>query len=194
MALAIYIVESDDALSFKIYDQSDWSSLIWSNVSIVDLTVVYNNTIYTHRLYKTAPDAINHIGLNGTYVNLFGTSLNSYYSVAPYDLLDTGENALNPTYFPDGYYEITLDVTYSSTLLTDSATQGFLSETYLLASQLPLQIDLNNFNYEENRLQFLCIALLQSCKWAGELGRESQFTIFTEKVNNFLAQRMDILT
>jgi hypothetical protein len=188
MALSIYVVESADAETFKLYDQSTWSPFTWGNVSIVDLFVVYNGTTYTHRLYKTAPSAVNHIGLDGTYVNLFGTSANSYYAVTPAELLD-GTTPLNTTYFPDGYYEITLEVTYSAVLQTDTSTQGFLSETYLMASQLPLQIDLNNFNYEENRLQFLCIALLQSCKWAGDLGRETQFDTFADKVNSFLDAR-----
>lgn len=186
MALSIYVVESADAETFKLYDQSTWAPFTWGNVTIVDLTVVYNSTTYTHRLYKTAPTAVNHIGLDATYVNLFGTSANSYYAVTPAELLTSGGVALNATYFPDGYYEITLDVTYSAVIQTDTSTQGFLSESYLMASQLPLQIDLDNFDYEENRLQFLCIALLQSCKWAGDLGRQTQFELFSAKVNSFL--------
>jgi hypothetical protein len=58
-----------------------------------------------------------------------------------------------------------------------------------MASQLPLQLDMNDLDYEENRLQFLCIALLQSCVWAADLGRETQFTKFSDKVNEFLDAR-----
>jgi len=187
MALAVYVVEADDAESFKLYDQSTWAGFDWTKVSLVNLYVLYDGNTYSIKLYDTG-DATNEIGLDGTYANLFGVSPNSYYAVTPDVLLD-GITPLNDDYFPDAYYEITLEVTYNAVPLTDTTTQGFLSESYLIASQLPLQINLNDFNYEENRLQFLCIALMNSAKWAGELGRENQFTTITDKLNDFLDAR-----
>ena len=183
--LKLYILEADNAESFKLYDQSDWAAFSDVNVTAASLTVEYNGTTYT---YTTGTGLLADLAMDGTYINLCGTSANSYFEVTP-DLLLSGTTELNSTYFPDGYYEITLDITYSAVDKSDTSTQGFLSETYLMAAQLPLQIDMNNFNYEENRLQFLCIALLQSCKWAGELGRETEFTTFTDKVNSFLDAR-----
>jgi len=35
MALKIYVVEADNAETFKIYDQSTWSPFTWGNVSLV---------------------------------------------------------------------------------------------------------------------------------------------------------------
>ena len=186
MALQIYIVEADDATYFKLYDQTVWVGYDHDLLTAATLTVVYDGTTYTHNILA-------HLGGgpvlgDATSVNMCGSSVNSYYEVHPHDLL-SGSTPLNSTYFPDGYYDITLAVTYNAGALSANSTQGFLSETYQMAAQLPLQIDLNNFNYEENRLQFLCIAMLQGCKWAGELGRSTQFTKFTDKVNDFLEAR-----
>lgn len=186
MALAIYVVEADDASSFKLYDQSTWTAYDHDKLTAAVLTVVYDGTTYTHNVLA-------HLGGGPTLgsassVNMVGESLTSYYTVSPADLLN-GSTPLNDNYFPDGYYEITLEVTYDSSDLTDTTTQGFLSEGYLMASQLPLQIDIENFDYEENRLQFLAIALYQSAKWAGELGRENSLTTITDKLNSFLDAR-----
>ena len=187
MALEIYIVEANNAESFKIYDRTVWTSYDYSKVTAATLTVVYGGNTYTQDVLDLLPGGPTLGGV--TSVNLVGTSVNSYLEITPSKLLD-GSTPLAEVYFPDGYYEITLSVTYTGIGdMEDTSTQGFLSETYQMASQLPLQIDLNNFNYNENRLQFLCIALLQSCKWAGELGRETQFTSFTTKVNDFLDAR-----
>lgn len=185
--LNIYIAEADNAESFKLYDQSTWTAFSNANVALVNLKILYNGNYYEDKLYDVN-DATNEIGLDGTYTNLFGTSSNSFYSVLP-NQLENGSTPLSTTHFPDAYYEITLEVTYSAEDKTDTVSQGFLSETYLIASQLPFTIDLSNFNYNENRMQFLAIALLNSCKWAGELGRENQFKKFTEKVNSFLDAR-----
>ena len=48
---------------------------------------------------------------------------------------------------------------------------------------------MDDFDYEENRLQFLCIAMLRSATWAAELGRETDFTTLTAKINEFLDAR-----
>jgi hypothetical protein len=58
-----------------------------------------------------------------------------------------------------------------------------------MASKLPLLIDIDDFDYEENRLQFLCIAMLRTATWAAELGREAEFTTLTNKINAFLDAR-----
>ena len=185
--LAIEIVEADNAETFRIYDRTtDWGAYDNSLATSVVVNVLYDGDIYTDDITALVGGG-NVLGGVGS-INLMGSSINSYYEVAPSDLLD-GATPLDTTYFPDAYYEIELAVTYNAGDLTDTSEQGFLSEIYQMASQLPLQIDMNNFNYEENRLQFLCIALLQSCKWAGELGRESQFTTFAEKADEFLDAR-----
>ncbi len=187
MALQIFIQEAANAETFKLYDQTVWVAYDNTKVTAATLTVVYDGNTYTDNILALLGGGP--ILGGPTSVNLCGTSVNSYYEVHPHDLLD-GSTPLNATYFPDGYYEITLDITYTGTgAMTDTSTQGFLSETYQMASQLPLQIDMNNFDYEENRLQFLCIALLQSCVWAGNLGRSSQFTAITNKINSFLDAR-----
>jgi len=188
MALTIFVVEADDASSFKLYDYTVWPAYDHDDATSAVLSVLYNGITYTHNVLA-------HLGgcstLGGaTSVNLVGTSVNSYYTVLPSDLLDSNLVALNATYFPDGYYEITLAVTTTSLgAETDTVSQGFLSESYLMASQLPLQIDIDNFNYEENRIQFLCMALYQSAKWAGELGRETSFITITDKIDDILDAR-----
>ena len=186
MALDIYVVEADNAETFRIYDRTVWVGYDNTLATSVVLNVLYDGDTYTVDI--TALVAGGSVLGGATSVNLMGTSVNSYYEVTPDELLN-GAVPLDAEYFPDGYYEITLAVTYDGGALTDTSEQGFLSEIYQMASQLPLQMDLNNFNYEENRLQFMCIALLQSCKWAGELGRSSQFTTFSDKVNEFLDAR-----
>jgi hypothetical protein len=183
--LTIYIQEEDDATAFKLYDQTDWTLFAHGNVTVATMTLEYNSTTYT---YTTGTGLLVDLGMGATFTNLCGTNSNSYFSVTP-AVFYNGSTQLNATYFPDGYYEITLNITYSAVAKTDTSYQGFLSETYQMAAQLPLQIDMNDFDYEENRLQFLCIALLQSCKWAGELGRSTQFTKFTDKVNDLLSAR-----
>jgi len=183
--LKILIVESDNAESFKLYDQSDWAAFSHLNVTAATMTVEYEGTTYT---YTTGTGLLVDLGMDGTYTNLCGVSVNSYFSVTP-DILYSGATQLNSTYFPDGYYEITLNVTYSAVDKTDTSTQGFLSESYLIASQLPIMLNLDDFDYEENRLQFLCIALMNSAKWAGELGRPTSFTTITDKINSFLDAR-----
>lgn len=185
--LTIYVVEADNAESFKIYDQSDWAAFSNANVTLVNISVTYNSVTYTDKLYDSG-DATNKLGLDGTYANLFGVSSNSFYSVQP-SQLEFGGASLSSTHFSDGYYEILLSVTYSGVAKTDSTMQGFLSESYLMACQLPLSINLDNFNYNENRVQFLCIALFNSAKWAGELGRETSLVRISEKINEVLDAR-----
>jgi hypothetical protein len=181
IVLAIHVIEADDASYFRVYDKTVWPAFVYANATSVILTVLYDGVTYTH-------DITLHRGTGVSYTNLFGTSDTAYYETTPAELL-FGAVPLGTTYFPDEYYEITLTVVYSAVTYSDTSYQAFLSETYLMASQLPLQIDMNDFNYEENRLQFLCIAMLQSCKWAGELGRETQFQLFIDKVKTFLDAR-----
>lgn len=181
--LVIEIIEKEDASLFKLYDLTVWGGLfVHTNVTSAELSVDYLGDTYTY-------DILADLGLDGTFITLCGDSLNSYFEVTPDKLLN-GTTPLNTTYFPDGYYEITLTVEYTGEgTMSDISNQGFLAESYLMASKLPLLIDPDNFDYEENRLQFLCIAMLRSATWAAELGRESEFTTLTNKINDFLDAR-----
>jgi len=185
--LAIGITENTDASGFKLYDLSDWDGPFdHTNVTAVSLEVEYGGDTYT---YTTVTGLLADLGMDGTYINLCGPAINSYFEVTP-DVLFNGATPLNTTYFPDGYYEITLYVTYTGEGdLEDYSHQGFLAENYMMASKLPLTIDITDFDYEENRLQFLCIAMLNSAIWAAELGRQTEFEEITEKVGDFLDAR-----
>jgi hypothetical protein len=182
MALDIEVIEKEDATYFKLYDLTVWGGMFnFALVTSAELSVDYLGTTYTY-------DILTDLGMDGTYITLCGNSLNSYFEVYPIKLLN-GTTPLNTTYFPDGYYEITLNVTYNAVDESDVSNQGFLAESYLMASKLPLLIDLDDFDYEENRLQFLCIAMLRCATWAAELGREAEFTTLTNKTNAFLDAR-----
>lgn len=187
MAFTIEVIELEDATGFKLYDLTDWAAPFdYTEVTAVSLTVEYDGTTYT---YTSAGGLLTDLGMDGTYVNLCGPALNSYFTVTP-DKLYSGSAQLNAAYFPDGYYEITLYCTHTvDGDIEDTSRQGFLAENYMMASKLPLLIDPDNFDYEENRLQFLCIALLRAATWAADLGRQSEFTTITSKVNDFLDAR-----
>jgi len=182
MALIIEVIEKEDASYFKLYDLTVWGGLFnHALVSSAVLSIEYLGNTYTY-------DILADIGLDASFITLFGDSLNSYFEVYPDKLLN-GATPLNTTYFPDGYYEITLDIVYDGVADSDVSNQGFLAESYLMASKLPLLIDPDNFDYEENRLQFLTIAMLRSATWAAELGRQTEFTTLTNKINTFLDAR-----
>ncbi len=187
MAFTIEIIEKEDATGFKLYDLTNWPfGYIPALATAVTLTVEYLGVTYT---YTSVPGLLADMGCNTLgNLTLCGNALNSYFVVTP-DHLYNGTSQLNSTYFPDGYYEITLTVTYNGVVESDYSYQGFLAESYLMASKLPLLIDMDDFDYEENRLQFLCIAMLRSATWAAELGRETDFTTLTAKINEFLDAR-----
>jgi hypothetical protein len=191
--LAIEIMEATDATSFNLYDLTVWTApyaFASGSITSLTLTLVYDGVTYTY--VPAAANLKTEMGIGVTYVNLCGTAINSAFVVTP-DHFYAGAVQLNPTYFPDGYYEITLSVVHTyagyTTPVTDSSHQGFLAENYIMASKLPLTIDINNFDYEENRLQFLCIAMLRAATWAAELGRQTEFEEITTKVNDFLDAR-----
>lgn len=186
MAFTIEVIEKEDATGFKLYDLTNWvGGFNQALVTALSLTVEYLGDTYT---YTSAAGLLTDCGLAPGYNTLFGAALNSYYVVTP-DKLYSGTTQLNSTYFPDGYYEITLYCTYGGVDEEDTSRQGFLAESYLMASKLPLLIDMDDFDYEENRLQFLCIGMLRSATWAAELGREGDFVTLTTKINEFLDAR-----
>lgn len=188
MALVIEIMEKEDASAFKLYDLTAWAGgFVHTNVTAVSLEVEYDGTTYT---YTSAAGLLTDLALSASHLNLCGTALNSYFEVTPDKLVSGAGATLHDDYFPDGYYEITLYVTYTGEGdLEDYSRQGFLAELYLMASKLPLEIDMDDFDYEENRLQFLCIAMLRSATWAAELGRKTEFETLVEKTNDFLDAR-----
>jgi hypothetical protein len=186
--LTIEILENVDATGFRIYDLTTWAGgFAHTNVTAMSLEVEYDGNTYTYD--PVGASMMVDIGQDIPFINLFGNALSSYFEITPDRLMD-GTTALNTTYFPDGYYEITLYVTYTGEGdIDDYSHQGFMAESYMMASKLPLTIDMNDFDYEENRLQFLCIALLNSAVWAAELGRPTEFAEITEKINDFLDAR-----
>ena len=185
---AIEVMEEVDASGFKLYDLGSYSAPVFTSASVtaIKIEVEYDGVTYTYDKVDAALKT--EMGMGVTYINLCGPALNSYFLVTPDHLLN-GATPLNSTYFPDGYYEITLTMTYDGTIYSDYSHQGFLAENYMMASKLPLTIDMNDFDYEENRLQFLCIALLRAATWAAELGRQTEFEEITEKVGDFLDAR-----
>jgi hypothetical protein len=189
MALTIEIIEKEDASYFKLYDLTVYGGLfshLLVNQLSLTLSVEYNGDTYTY--VPTGASLYEDMGIDATYINLCGDSLNSYFIVNP-ERLQNGSVVLNSDYFPDGYYEITLSLIYDSVAESDVSNQGFLAESYLMAAKLPLLIDPDNFDYEENRLQFLTIAMLRSATWCAELGRETEFYTLTTKINSFLDAR-----
>jgi len=188
--IIIAVEESNDATTFLLYDRTVWE-VAFDNTTITSvlLTVTYDSVDYTLKLWDTA-DATDLTGLDNTYVNLFGTSVNSYYTADVADLLDTSGDPIDADRFPDGYYEINITVVHTiDGSIEDTISEGFLSHAYCKATQLPLLIDLDDFDYHENRLQAILIALLNSTKRAAELGRSTQFTNKVTKINAFFDAR-----
>jgi hypothetical protein len=187
MALVIEIVENTDATGFKLYDLTPWAGgFDHTLLTDIDIEIEYQGDTYTY--VPTALDLKTEMGVGAGYINMCGNALNSYFTVTP-DHFYNGTVQLNSTYFPDGYYEITVSITYDGSADSDDSHQGFLAENYMMASKLPLLIDIDDFDYEENRLQFLTIAMLRAASWAAELGRQTEFEDLTDKVNDFLDAR-----
>ena len=187
MALVIEIVENTDATGFKLYDLTTWAGgFNHVLLTAIAIEIEYQGDTYTY--VPTALDLKTEMGVGAGYVNMCGNALNSYFTVTPDHFYD-GTTQLNSTYFPDGYYEITVNITYNGAADSDDSHQGFLAENYMMASKLPLLIDIDDFDYEENRLQFLTIAMLRAASWAAELGRQTEFEDLTDKVNDFLDAR-----
>ena len=191
LELNIYTEEQSDGQSFYLFDDTDWTEVTAfdnTKLTYVNLIVHYDGTDYEHVLYDSVA-VIDHLGLDASFICLFGSSRTSYYEVIPSEILDADDNPLGETYFPDGFYEITVEITYDASDYDDSFQDAFIAEMYQMASQLPMQIDIDNFDYQENRIQFLIISLLDSCKWAAQRNRPDQFELFSEKVNNLLDAR-----
>ena len=188
--LTITVDEYNDATKFRLYDRTDWNGGFDSTqITSVLVTVTFNDTDYTLKLYDTA-DSTDLIGLASSYVTLFGESVNSSYDVAAVDLLDSEGIPFTPDRYPDGFYEIRIDVAHTTDGgLYDTPQEGFLAHAFCKATQLPLLIDFNNFDTMELRVQSLLIALLHSAKRAAELGRESQFTNKVKALNAFFKAR-----
>ena len=187
--LAIDADELTNATQFKLYDETVWGGFNNAQVTEVDLTVTYDGTDYTLELYDSV-GGVNLIGLGASSVCLFGDSLNSYYSVNPEDILDGSGNGLDDDYFPDGYYTIKLDVTHSvEGAMTDTITEGFLAEAYCKSSQLPFELDVDDLDYHESRLQFLVLSMLDAAVRAAELARYTDFEDIVDTINNFYSAR-----
>lgn len=187
--LLIGVEEYSNATNFKLYDNTVWSSFSHSDITSVNLTVTYDSTDYTYKLWDTA-DATDETSMDATFENLFGTSVNSYISIGPDDITDGSGTVLDATRFPDGYYQIKLDVVHTGDgALTVTDSEGFLAEAYCKASQLPMLIDLSNFDHIESRLQRMVIAMLDAAVRAAELGRYSDFDDIVDTINNFYSAR-----
>jgi hypothetical protein len=191
LTLSVYTEEQSDASTAFVFDDSDWSGVTAfdnTKLTYVNIIVHYDGDDYEHVLYDSGL-AIDHLGLGASFICLFGTSRTSYYTLTPNELRNGSGDALADTYFPDGFYEVTVEITYDGSDYEDSFQDAFIAEMYQMASQLPLQIDIDNFDYQENRVQFLIISLLDSCRWAAQRNRPDQFELFAEKVNNLLDAR-----
>lgn len=188
LTLSIDVDEQSDGESFYLYDTSDWSAVTSFDdtlVTALTITATYDDVDYTYTLannseYDTAT------GANNSFVNLFGTAASSYFEITPDLLTDSDGNAISSTaYFSDGYYNINLAITYDGGDYDVDNEQGFLAHATLRAALLPLVIDMDNYDFDKERLVFLTIALLNSAKNAAELGRTTQFDTVTGKINDF---------
>jgi len=188
--LTIVVEEYNDATKFKLFDRTDWNGgFNNANITSVLITVTHNEIDYTLKVYDIG-DATNLLGMDSTFNSLVGASLNSFYEVNAPTLLDPLGIPFAPNRFPDGFYEIRVDVVHTvEGALDDTTQEGFLAHAFCKATQLPLLIDFNNFDYQEVRMQTLLIALLQSAKRAAELGRESQFNNKIQTINRFYSAR-----
>ena len=185
--LDLQINQESDGETFKMYDRSDWTELASFDHTLltnVDLTVTYDGTDYTYELVDTGT-AVDEIGLLATFDNIFGNGSSANFEVAPSDF----SVSMADTYYTDGYYTIKLDITYDTTDYSDTCYQGFLANTTCKAILLPLQIDMSNIDYKENRLQFMLIALLNSAEEVATMGRETQFEEKLETINSLLDAR-----
>lgn len=187
--LAIAVEEYSNATKFKLYDRTDWATFDETKVNEVILTVTYDSTDYTLTLYDEG--VVDLLGIDGgTFINLCGDAVNSYYDVNPEDITDVSGNGLDDDYFPDGYYEIKLDVDHDDEgAMTVTNTEGFLAEAYCKATQLPFELDIDDLDFEESRLQFLVIAMLDAAVRAAELSRYTDFDEIVTTINSFYSAR-----
>ena len=187
---AVTITEQADAQSFYLYDDTVWTpdgGFTSTDVTAFAISVDYGSATYSVTYTVGAGTSYDYdTTAAGSYDNMFGIGRNAYWSVAPADLLLDGSGAaIAATYFPDGYYDFTISITYDTTDASKNVTKGFLAHAECKASQLPLLFNMNNYDYEERRLTFLIISLLASAKDTAELGRQAQFETIVGRINDF---------
>jgi len=172
-----------------LYDQTIWGGFDNTDVSYVNLTVTYQGTDYTYKLWDDG-DGTDETGMDGTFVNLFGDDVASYIDIAPSDLLSGVGVALDAVRFPDGYYQIKLNVTHAvEGAMTITNSEGFLAEAYCKSAELPFLLDIRDFDHHESRLQRMIISMLDAAVRAGELGRYTDFDVILDKINAFYSAR-----
>jgi len=187
--LKIAIEEYSNATNFKLYDQTIWGGFDNTDVSYVNLTVTYQGTDYTYKLWDDG-DGTDETGMDGTFVNLFGDDVASYIDIAPSDLLSGVGVALDAVRFPDGYYQIKLNVTHAvEGAMVITNYEGFLAEAYCKSAELPFLLDIRDFNHYESRLQRMIISMLDGAVRAAELGRYTDFDAILDKINAFYSAR-----
>ncbi len=186
--LAIEIEEASDASLFKLYDRTEWDvPYVSGDLTAAKVTVTYDGTDYELDLLSP----VDLIGGGSTFINIFGTSCSSSIEITPSSLKETaGGTSLAEERFVDGYYEITLEVTYTGEGdLSDVSKQGFIAHSECRATLAPLEINLDNYNYAYNRTLFLVLAQLPSAKYAASLGRIEQFNTIMDRIVSFLDAR-----
>jgi hypothetical protein len=186
----VSIVEYSGATSFYLYDDTDWTpdgGFVSTNLSALSVSIDLNGSTYSKDYTVGGGGSYDYDTTAAfSYDNLFGIGRNAYWKVYPSDLLLNGTgSALADTYFPDGYYSITIGLTYDGTSTVDNVAKGFVAHASCKASQLPLMFDMNNYDYEERRLTFLIATLLNSAEYAAELGRQVQFETIIGRINDF---------
>lgn len=187
---AVTITEQADAKSFYLYDDTDWTpdgGYTSTNLTAFGISVDLNGSTYS-KTYTVGAGGGNDYDTTAasSYDNMFGIGRNAYWSVAPSDLLLGGSGSpIDSTYFPDGYYDFTVSITYDTTANSDTPKKGFTAQAAVKAAQLPLLFDMNNYDYEERRMTFLIVSLLDSASYAAELGRQTQFETVIGRINDF---------
>lgn len=179
--LDVEIIEQAGAETARLYDRTDWTAdggFDYTKWTVFSISVDYDGDTYS-KTYTIATD----VAPDATFTNLFGTSPGSYFTINPEDLLDD-TTPIDDTYFPDGYYDFTVSITYDTTDATDNLTRGFVAHAECKAQHLPLEFDFENYDYYERRLSFLIIALLNSARWAAEESLQTSFETIIDKIND----------
>lgn len=112
---------------------------------------------------------------------------NDFLSADGYLVLATAVNS-DWNAFPDGYYEIKLYInTDGAEIIVNGEvvdanvdfsylnTQGFMVWARNYWRQLPVELDFDNLDYDENRSLYMLRALIESCESLGAVGRSYDF-------------------
>lgn len=153
------IEESATADSFIIYDTStDWASIVGGAVASAELTITsqLSGVVVLDMTEGTRwADFLSDDGCEINIAEVFSTL----------------------TGFPDDYYSFELVITTTSpaTEYNYDNTQGFLAYMREACRRLPLPLDYQQFDYEENRKIYQLNILMEGAEADGNIGNITRF-------------------